>query len=234
MTLALVVASFLLIASNYKRIERRYFFALLFFPIPPLTGILLQLAFYGTSFILSGVTVSLLIVFLNIQNRSMNIDYLTGAYNRRGLEIYMDEQIKTSSREKTFSAIWIDLDNFKSINDTYGHNVGDHVLETTVQLLKTCFRPTDFIGRFGGDEFCVVLNVSDKGNLESAVGRIKARIDGYNRQSSKPFKLACSMGYAVYDCDSHQSVEDFQKQIDELMYRDKQMKKRPEVYSATK
>jgi len=225
-TAVLSILSLILIGANYKKIETRYFFSLAFFPIPPLICVILQVAFYGTSLILCGGTISLLIIFLNIQNRSMNIDYLTGAYNRRGLEIHMGEQVNASSEEKTFAAIWIDLDNFKSINDTYGHNVGDHVLKTTVRLLRSCFRPTDFIARLGGDEFCIVLDVSSQADLEAAVTRIKKFVKGYNQRGAKPYELALSMGYAVYDYRSHQKVEEFQKQIDEFMYMDKQANKK--------
>jgi diguanylate cyclase (GGDEF)-like protein len=224
-TVALSIISFTLIAANHKKIETRYFFSLVFFPIPPLICVILQAAFYGTSLILSGITISSLIIFLNIQNRSMNIDYLTGAYNRRGLEIYMAEQINISCEEKTFSAIWIDLDNFKLINDTFGHNTGDHVLETSVKLLRSCLRPTDFIARFGGDEFCIILDISDKADLETAVTRIKDCVKSYNERAANPYKLALSMGYAVYDYHARLRVEEFQKQIDELMYRDKQSNK---------
>ncbi|HEX3037824.1 MAG TPA: GGDEF domain-containing protein [Oscillospiraceae bacterium] len=223
------IASFGLIALNHKRIERRYLSSLIFFPIPPIVCIVLQVAFYGTSLMLSGCTISLLIIFFNIQNRSMNIDYLTGAYNRRGLEIHMGERVNTSSEDKTFSAIWIDLDNFKYINDTFGHNTGDQVLKTTVKLLRSCFRPTDFIARLGGDEFCIVLDLSNRVDLEAAVARIKRCVKSYNERGTRPYKLAMSMGYAVYDYRSRQTVEKFQKQIDELMYREKQAKKKLEV-----
>lgn len=224
-TFALSIIAIILIAANRKKIESRYFFSLIIFPIPPLVCVFLQFAFYGTSLILSGMTISLLIIFLNIQNRSMNIDYLTGAYNRRGLEIHMREQVNTSSEDKTFAAIWIDLDNFKFINDTFGHITGDHVLETSVKLLRSCFRPSDCIARFGGDEFCIVLDVCNRVDLEAAVTRIKDCIKNYNENAANPYQLAWSMGYAVYDYHSHLKVEEFQKQIDELMYRDKQANK---------
>lgn len=224
-TIALTLASFILVATHHEKIGKKHFLALAFFPIPPVVGIILQLIFYGTPFILIGLTVSLLIVFLNIQNRSMNIDYLTGAYNRRGLEIHMREQVNASSEDKTFSAIWIDLDNFKSINDTFGHNTGDQVLETVVQLLRSCFRPTDFIARFGGDEFCIILNISNSEDLEAAVARIKDCVRNYNSRTLHTYKLSLSIGAAVYDYGFHLRVEEFQKQIDELMYQDKQAKK---------
>lgn len=225
-TFALTAAAFILICANYRKIERKYFLSLLFFPIPPVVCVILQITNYGTSFILSGMTLSLLIVFLNIQNHSMNIDYLTGAYNRRGLEMYMRERINASSADKTFSAIWIDLDDFKYINDTFGHNTGDQLLETSVRLLRRCFRPTDFIARFGGDEFCVILDISNSNDLEAAAARIKDCVKSYNDRSENPYTLSMSMGYAVYDCRSHMKTEEFQKLIDGLMYKDKQAKKR--------
>lgn len=221
-TAALSVLSFFLIAANRKKIDKRYFFSLVFFPVPPLACVILQVAFYGTSLILSGMTVSLLIIFLNIQSRSMNIDYLTGACNRRGLDLYMRAKIDASCQDKTFSAIWIDLDDFKQINDTFGHNMGDFVLETSVKLLRSCCRPSDCIARLGGDEFCIVLDISNRIDLEAAVTRIEKCIKEYNERSENPYELALSMGYAVYDYHAHLKVEEFQNQIDELMYKEKQ------------
>ncbi|MDR3644058.1 MAG: diguanylate cyclase [Clostridia bacterium] len=220
-TIALSVLSFFVIMANRKQIERKYFFSLLFFPVPPLACMVLQTIFYGTSLMLNGIAFSLFVVFINIQNRSMNTDYLTGAYNRKKLEVYMKEKINTCIEGRTFSAILIDFNDFKSINDTFGHNMGDHVLESTVTLLKSCLRTSDFIARFGGDEFYIILDVSDKEALEATVCRINSCIEKYNKQSKNPYQLNFSMGYAVYDYHSHMSVEKFQKYIDDLMYENK-------------
>lgn len=159
----------------------------------------------------------------------MNIDYLTGAYNRRGLEICMTEQINASTKSKTFSAIWIDLDDFKSVNDTLGHDMGDHVLVTTAELLRCCIRPSDFIARFGGDEFYIGLDVSNIDDLEAVVAKIKEYVKNYNERTVRPYKIAFSMGYAVYSYQDHLQASDFQKQIDELMYKDKQANKRLKI-----
>ena len=74
-----------------------------------------------------------------------------------------------SNREKVFSAILIDINNFKYINDTYGHNIGDSALEAAAKLLKSCLRTSDFIARYGGDEFCIIPDISNKNDLEALI-----------------------------------------------------------------
>jgi len=224
-TIVLILAAFVLVIVNRKKIEKKYYFSLIFFGIPPFVCIILQIIFYGISLMLNSVVISSLIVLLNIQNQSMNTDYLTGVNNRKKLETYLKKKISTSTKNKTFSAIMIDLDNFKSINDTFGHDMGDYALETFAKLLKSCIRSNDFIARFGGDEFFIVLDVSDRINLEAAVCRINDCIEKYNESSAMPYKFSFSMGYAVYDYHSNMTVEEFQKHIDILMYENKRKNK---------
>lgn len=224
-TISLILASFVLVVLNREKIEKRYYFSLLFFAIPPFVCIILQIIFYGFSLMLNSVVLSLLIVFLNIQNQDIHTDYLTGVHNRKKLETYLKDKISTCTENKTFSAIMIDLDNFKLINDTFGHDIGDYVLETSAKLLKSCIRSNDFIARFGGDEFFIILDISDGINLEKAVCRINDCIEKYNESSSEPYKLSFSMGYAVYDYHSHMKAEEFEKYIDLLMYENKRINK---------
>lgn len=224
-TIALILMAVVLIIANRKKIENRYYFSLVFFAVPPLVGIILQIIIYGVSLMLNSVVLSLLIVFLNIQNHNMYTDYLTGVNNRKKLEIYLKEKIAAITEDKTFSAIMIDLNYFKAINDTFGHHIGDRVLKISAKLLNSCLRSNDFIARFGGDEFCIILDVSDRLELEAIVSRIRSCVDKYNESSDKPYKIGFSMGYAVYDYNSHMKVEEFQKQIDRLMYENKQANK---------
>jgi diguanylate cyclase (GGDEF)-like protein len=221
-TFIMIIVAFVIIAVNRKKIEKRHYFSLLFFAFPPLVCIILQIVFYGHTLMLNGVVLSLLIVFLNIQNQSLYTDFLTEVNNRKKLEMYMKEKISASTEDKTFSAILIDMDNFKSINDTFGHNMGDTALQIFAKLLNSCLRPNDFISRFGGDEFCIVLDISDIAGLNEIITRINKRISEYNESGVQPYKLGFSIGYAVYDYYSHMNVNDFQKQIDMLMYENKQ------------
>lgn len=221
----LIAASFYLVIANHKIIEREYYYPLFFFPIPPLIGFILQSAFYSISLMYVGLTISLIVAYIHIQNYSVYTDFLTGAYNRKKLETYMRGKIKGSTENSTFSAILVDIDNFKSINDSFGHDEGDSALETTVMLIKSCIRSSDMIARFGGDEFYVILNISDQRGLDATVQRILKCLVVYNQQGVKPYQLNLSLGYAVYDYAAHLSVEAFQKQIDQLMYENKRTNK---------
>ncbi|NLW12743.1 MAG: hypothetical protein GX028_12125, partial [Clostridiaceae bacterium] len=85
-TLTLILASELIIVFCHSKIERKHQFAMLFFPIPPIIGIIIQVAVYGVSLMLPATVISLLVMFLNMQNRHMSIDYLTGVNNRKKLD----------------------------------------------------------------------------------------------------------------------------------------------------
>lgn len=224
-TISLLLASFVLIALNRKLIEKRYYYSLLFFAVPPFLSIILQIAIYGISLMLNSIVLSMLIVFFNIQDSSMHTDYLTGINNRKRLETYMRGKISASNEERTFSAILLDLNNFKTINDTFGHDVGDDALAVSAKLLSSCIRSNDFIARFGGDEFYIVLESSNRQDLEMVVRRIENCVEKYNLTSTKPYTLGFSMGYAVYDFRATMKLEDFQKQIDILMYDNKRSHK---------
>lgn len=230
-TITLILSAFLLIIFNRKRIEKKHYFSLVFFAVPPFACVILQILFYGVSLMLNGLSLSLLIVFFTIQNRRIDTDYLTGVYNRKSLDAYMRKKINMCTGNNTFSAILIDLNDFKSINDTFGHDMGDEALQASVRLLKGCIRSNDFIARYGGDEFYIILDVSDQAILDETVARIHRCLEKYNMDTAKPFPLYVSMGYAVYNCRSNMEVEEFQKHIDLLMYENKRANKGFEIKS---
>jgi len=221
-TVMLMLAAFVLVVANRGNLERRSFLSLVFVAVPPLIGTILQVRFYGISLVLNSVVFSLLIVFLNIQKHSLYTDHLTGVSNRKKLDEYLKEKVGSCSGIKSFSAILIDINDFKQINDTYGHVMGDSALATAAKLLKSCLRSCDFVARYGVDEFCVILDIANMSDLEALVCRIHHCLDSYNRSNNHLFELKFSMGYAVYDFRSQMSAEAFLKQIDGLMYEDKQ------------
>ena len=119
----------------------------------------------------------------------------------------------------------LDLDNFKSINDSFGHDTGDNVLVTSANLLKACIRSDDFIARYGGDEFYIIMNVTGQEELEAVADRINCYFDHFNAKNNAPYRLGVSMGYTVYDIRRRPTAEEFLRQIDALMYENKRARK---------
>lgn len=224
MSSSVLLAACIMTIASRKKINRDHFSSLLFFAALPFLGILIQAFVYGYSLTLICVVPSLIIVYLNVQSQTIHTDYLTGANNRKGLEKYLKDKIDTSSPSRTFSAIMLDLDDFKYINDTFGHDTGDTVLRVATKVFRSCIRSRDYIARFGGDEFYIVLDISNQADLETAVQRINNSIAHYNLTTDTVFKLGVSMGYAVYNFEEHLSVEQFQKKVDKMMYKNKREK----------
>jgi len=218
---AFYIYSLFFILLNRSRIEKKFYYSLLLFALPLVLGSTLQVFFYGVSFNWSGMMLSILIIYFNIQNRGLNTDYLTGVYNRRQLDSYVKDKIRNSTSEKSFSAILIDLNEFKQINDSFGHDIGDEALQASVKILKKCLRNNDFIARFGGDEFYIIMDINSREMLENTVQRINNSVEMYNIDNQKPYKIGFCMGYDIYDHKIELKSDDFFKHIDMLMYNNK-------------
>lgn len=223
----LILYAAFFVLRNRKIIEKKYFYSLLLFFVPPTAGTLLQTFIYGVSYNWVGMALSVLVIYFNIQNRSLNTDYLTGAYNRRQLDGYTKSKAK--SEGNAFAAIMLDLDRFKEINDTYGHDTGDEALKDAVAIVRGSIRENDFVARVGGDEFVVILDMEDGRDLGAAKERIERGVEEFNSRSGKPYSISFSYGYGVYDVKSGLKLDDFFKGIDALMYRDKNEKKELEA-----
>ena len=131
----------------------------------------------------------------------VNRDDLTDLYNFRFLEACLDSEIKRCQRfEATFSLLFIDIDNFKPINDQYGHLVGSHVLKELAMVIKDDLREVDSVFRYGGDEFVVLLVESDQQAGYQTAERIRAKVEAYSYSPTKgqEVKVTASIGVAAY------------------------------------
>ncbi|HEY5732058.1 MAG TPA: GGDEF domain-containing protein [Anaerolineales bacterium] len=106
-----------------------------------------------------------------------NSDPLTGALNRRSFnDITEKKMIFSEVNRRPYSLVYIDLDNFKTLNDTLGHAVGDLVLKTVVDTIHAQIRNTDYLARLGGDEFAILLTELDREHVEIIVGRLRSSL----------------------------------------------------------
>lgn len=222
---SLFIYNFLLLILNWKRINKNNRSAMLLFLFPPLIGFSLQMFFYGLSTSWVGVSLSTLIAYIRIQSQTIKTDYLTGLNNRRQLDYYLRYKFKNSSDSRPFAGVMIDIDNFKCINDEYGHEAGDKVLAATASTLKDFFRSGDFIARYGGDEFVVIFDIKDEEKLEKRMKELQKKVLLYNQTNEESFDLNFSLGYKVFNPEENKTSDEFLKSLDELMYIDKCSKK---------
>lgn len=142
-------------------------------------------------------------------------DTLTGIYNRRAFVKHLQTQIKSASRYKEpFGFIMFDIDHFKKINDTYGHQIGDNVLITISNTIQENLREDDFFARWGGEEFVIIAKYSDINSLEQLVKKLQAKL---SQTSFAPVeRLTCSFGITIYqDGDNDESIV---KRADKALY----------------
>ncbi len=155
-----------------------------------------------------------------------NLDPLTDLFNRRSLERALEDFFSLCKKSKiSFSLVLIDLDNFKHVNDNYGHNTGDVVLVKVAKMLRTSLRAKDIVGRWGGDEFIVILPNTSLENARKIIERIKSQLEKMEvLAEGRRFKTSISAG--VVECgECFQTWMDMVKEADRLMYEDKKSKK---------
>lgn len=155
-----------------------------------------------------------------------NTDSLTGLYNRRGF-ITLAEHILGLARrlKKKLILLFIDLDNMKWINDNLGHNIGDMALKEIANILKKTFRENDLIARIGGDEFVVLGVVESEEDKEDIISRLNNKVDEFNKEKGKSFKLSISIGTVFYSPEESCNIEKLLEKADKLMYEEKKRKK---------
>ena len=145
-------------------------------------------------------------------------DKLTGLYNRLKLDELMLIKIEAFRRYNVdFSIILLDVDNFKSVNDTYGHDVGDYVLQTMAKTLRTHIRITDIIGRWGGEEFLIICNNTNLDNSKILAENIRKIVE--NIKFDKVGNKTISLGLSEFQKDD--DVKSIFKRADDALYEAK-------------
>ncbi len=153
-----------------------------------------------------------------------NTDPLTGLYNRRYLMENLDKEFQRVRRkESELALIIIDLDHFKSINDTYGHQQGDEVLVEVALQMQKHLRSYDIAARYGGEEFVAVLPESSKEEAMHVAERLRASVEalGFSGDSGQHIVVTISLGVAVFPSPKVDCIDSLIRQADEALYRAK-------------
>ena len=140
------------------------------------------------------------------------VDPLTELNNRRGFFYLAEQQIAIARRQKQqMVLLYADLDDFKRINDTLGHQQGDQVLRETAAILRWTFRPSDIVARFarlGGDEFVVLILEPSVASPEALIKRLEANVKEFNDREERPYRISLSIGAAVFSPDDPCSIDE--------------------------
>jgi diguanylate cyclase (GGDEF)-like protein len=172
------------------------------------------------------------LIFKELKNHVI-LDPLTGIYNRNGLIEFIRKELGRVRRADSQVGILVmDLDNFKKVNDRYGHLTGDNVLKSFAAILKTTVRESDIICRFGGDEF-VVLIKGDREVLELVRWRIREAFQSWQETDETARKIGLSIGSSLWDSDERIDIEQMLEEADLSMYNEKMKKKTAKKQSET-
>jgi diguanylate cyclase (GGDEF)-like protein len=154
----------------------------------------------------------------------VNVDPLTNLYNRRYFNDISRHILSRAKREKqTFSVLMIDIDNFKLINDTYGHLVGDKVLVIVSNILLKSIRVSDIAIRFGGEEFIIILpntNVDDASTIAKKINKVVSKKD-IDIEKGHILKLTISIGVSECDCLCDTDIDHIIHRSDEALFEAK-------------
>ncbi|MCT2535998.1 GGDEF domain-containing protein [Aquibacillus koreensis] len=210
---SLYVYMFLLLILNRKRIRFYALSIFLVFFMLPIIGMVVQLFESRLYFSWTSIVLGILVAYIFLETSSSEEDYLTKIYNRHSYETYVQHFIEVN---KKFGVILIDLDNFKEINDQYGHDKGDQVLIAFAQVLKKVFHTNSLVSRLGGDEFIVVIEKSDT-KVEQYISSVEHLLK--NHDVTFINQLTFSYGYQQYL--ENMTVDELYSKVDKKMYNDK-------------
>lgn len=213
-----IIFAFITVYKNY--IHKWYVAPIQALPAIVLTGEILQYFIPYINFAYASSVFAFMVLFIYVQRRDIHMDYLTGTVNRRGIDAALRKAMADSA-ENPFCAVMIDIDYFKLINDNFGHKVGDEVLEGIAAILLETFDKKDVVGRYGGDEFCIITHMTDELEIEKRIHQVKKLVEDFEWSNRGKMDLSVSAGIAVYSKEMEMHGKDFMEFVDSRMYEEK-------------
>jgi len=150
------------------------------------------------------------------------VDDLANITNRRGFMLLAQHSLNRCYREAIpASLVFFDLNNFKPINDRFGHAEGDRALTVFAEKMSNAFRESDLFARLGGDEFVALLTNTSKEFAKHVIERLERLLEQYNKEANRGYDISFSYGIVEYNSDKHQTAEALLAEGDSLMYKRK-------------
>lgn len=224
-TLYFIVAICYSVASFFKAkndAKKMVCSKMIIFTAVPLVGLVLQILLPGTAIIWPFASVGMFIVFSSLQNSQISMDSLTGLNNRGRLMKYLKDRCDKVEDGWVLSCTMFDIDNFKSINDRYGHYVGDSAIKQVADVIKKTVGALDgshFIARYTGNSFAVI-SYDERNHTDELEQAFQRNLEGFNDSNEANYSLNVSVGSADYT-KFEMTPDDLLKNADDAMYKNK-------------
>jgi diguanylate cyclase (GGDEF)-like protein len=180
-------------------------------------------------FVVVAFLISILRQYVDHERALARVDHLTGAANKRAFLEMLKSEVERSRRyTRRFTIAYFDLDNFKAVNDSFGHAAGDELLQAVVSIIRAHVRASDVVARLGGDEFALLLPETDEPAARAAITKIQSQI--LQAMQKKAWPVTVSIG-SLTCSDSGEDIEALIRQADDLMYAAKLKGKNAVQYS---
>jgi len=210
---------YLLTLIKYRKfISGRIYELILALGVFPILGAVIQMLFYGTPLVWPMMALVALAAHILVEREEIRRDCLTGLLSRTQLESRAQYIV---GRHQPFSLVMLDIDRFKSINDTYGHEEGDQALRIIANMLAKSIKQVDSVYRYAGDEFVIIIESEQPEVAHKVIERMESNLEKFNRSKQKPYALSVSSGIVYYNGIENTSIISLIITADGIMYQNK-------------
>jgi diguanylate cyclase (GGDEF)-like protein len=208
--------------KHKDKINRQIVVSMLAFLLLPTIAAVAQVLIYGAFIIWPIMSITIIVFYIHLETVSTSTDYLTGLMSRYRVDDHISYLI---NKKQKFGLVIIDLDDFKNINDEFGHAFGDKALRIFSKNLKSSFSKNAIVGRFGGDEFIIITKTLTETEIAINFNKLSKRIKEVSSENKIPFEIKYSFGYYIWDKKDNLNYEELLDLADKDMYKNKKEQK---------
>lgn len=217
----------LYLLKHHQHLQRKMYSTLLVFPFPVAIAGFLQIMFYGLEVLWISLSISLMILFFNVESNHVNRDYLTGLFNRRYFQRLAALAFAKKKAGKPQWGFLLDINGFKTINDTFGHAKGDEALIFVARLLEQTAPKLTVVSRYGGDEFALLTSRLSESEVIKFLENLEYKLSAANSAGQIPDFISVSVGCATLSMRENADLDAFLAKLDMSMYTAKVESKKP-------
>lgn len=215
----MLIPMYIIVSRKHKKyIMGNVLQVILTLSILPIVGGVLQIMFYGMTLIWPMLSLVAIFAYMLIEREEMLKDNLTGLLTRSHLESRLNFKLRHGH---AFTIMMIDMDDFKLINDKFGHDGGDEALKTVSELLKYSVKRCDSVYRYGGDEFIILIESSFEETGDMVKSRLIEGVGKLNQSKDKRYDLHMSIGTFYIDFNEKKNIFEILSEVDSRMYVEK-------------